>query len=178
MSQNPRPYPIPLTNEWDICKNKQTSGKEAKEYMAFLNSQGSGPGTVVGANVKLQGQLRDTQDIIVHGQVDGEVASEKNVTISDSATIKGPVAANIVTVGGTVRGSIEAREKLEILPTGKVIGSITTKELTIKPGAIFNGRSSMGGKTLEKESKKDKEVEKSLDVPEVSEITPDYEIES
>ncbi|MBI3495438.1 polymer-forming cytoskeletal protein [Candidatus Berkelbacteria bacterium] len=146
--------------------------------MAILNSRGSGPGTVVGANVKLQGQLRDTEDIIVHGQVDGEVASDKNVTISDSATVKGPVAATIVTVGGTVRGSIEAREKLEILPTGKVIGSIATKELTIKPGAIFNGRSSMGGKSLDKEPKKDKTVEKPIEQEEASEKNLDYEIES
>lgn len=127
--------------------------------MAIFNGQ-TGPGTVVGVNVKLQGQLKDSQDIIVHGQVDGEVASERNVTVTESATVKGPISATIVTVGGTVRGSIEAREKLELLPSGKVYGSIATKELTIRPGAVFNGRSSMTGKAVEKELKKEKEKEK------------------
>lgn len=146
--------------------------------MALFNAV-SGPGTVVGINVKLQGQLKDTQDIVVHGQVDGEVASEKNVTVSETATVKGPVAATIVTVGGTVRGSIEAREKLEILPSGKVYGSITTKELTIRPGALFNGRSSMTGKAVESQAKKERKeefakvVEKAVEEPELG-----YEIES
>jgi len=146
--------------------------------MAIFNGQ-SGPGTVVGVNVKLQGQLKDSQDIIVHGQVDGEVASERNVTITESATVKGPISATIVTVGGTVRGSIEAREKLEVLPSGKVYGSIATKELTIRPGAVFNGRSSMAGKAMEKELKKEKEKEpvKAL-AKEVEESELGYEIES
>ncbi|MFY9484303.1 MAG: polymer-forming cytoskeletal protein [Patescibacteria group bacterium] len=147
--------------------------------MAIFNGGQSGPGTVVGVNVKLQGQLKDSQDIIVHGQVDGEVASERNVTITESATVKGPISATIVTVGGTVRGSIEAREKLELLPSGKVYGSIATKELTIRPGAVFNGRSSMAGKTVEKELKKEKEKEpiKALE-KEVEEPELGYEIES
>jgi len=146
--------------------------------MALFN-QPSGPGTVVGVNVKLQGQLKDSQDIVVHGQVEGEVASERNVTITETAAVKGPVLANMVTVGGTVRGSIEARDKLEILPSGKVYGSIATKELTVRPGAIFNGRSSMSGKAAEKEAKKEKKeelakmAEKPAEGPELG-----YEVES
>lgn len=144
--------------------------------MALLRMH-DGPGTVVGVNVKLQGQLRDSQDIVVHGQVDGEVASEKNVTVTETATIKGPVSATVITVGGTVRGSIEAREKLELLASGKVYGSITTKELTIRPGAFFNGRSSMSGKALEKEAKKEKEVTKTAE-PMEEQVDLGYEVES
>lgn len=103
----------------------------------------TGPGTVVGANVKLTGVLKDINDITVHGSVDGEVSSEKNVVIAETASIKGPVSAEVVTVAGKVNGSIEAWKKLEILPTGKVHGSIATEELIIRSGAIFNGKSKM-----------------------------------
>ena len=103
----------------------------------------SGPGTIVGANVKLVGTLSDANEIVVHGKVEGEVLSEKSVVISETAFIKGPITADMVQIAGEVHGSIVASGKLEILPTGKVFGSITTKDLNIRSGAIFVGKANM-----------------------------------
>ncbi|OGD56398.1 hypothetical protein A2V71_04660 [Candidatus Berkelbacteria bacterium RBG_13_40_8] len=116
----------------------------------------SGPGTVVGANVKLVGTLSDANEIVVHGKIEGEVISEKNIIISETAFIKGPVSAETIQVAGEVRGSIVATGRLEIMPTGKVYGSTTTKDLNIRSGAIFAGKSNMPegekGIELEKEA--------------------------
>lgn len=117
-----------------------------------INSQ-DGIGTVVGANVRLQGILKDTNDISVYGVVDGEVVSEKMVIVADSASVKGPISADVVTVAGNVKGSIEAKTKLEILASGKVSGSVSSQTLIIHAGANFNGKSAM----LED---KDKETDK------------------
>ncbi len=106
----------------------------------------SGPGTIVGTNVKLTGILKDTNDITVHGKVEGEVISEHNVTITETAEIKGPISAQNVVVAGVVSGSIVAAQKIEILPTGKVYGAITMKDLTIRSGALFIGKSTMPDK--------------------------------
>src|SRR4030042_3232954 len=117
----------------------------------------SGPGTIVGANVKLVGTLSDANEIVVHGKIEGEVISEKNIIISETAFIKGPVSAETIQVAGEVRGSIVATGRLEIMPTGKVYGSTTTKDLNIGSGAIFAGKSNMPegekGIELEKEAK-------------------------
>ncbi len=113
----------------------------------------SGAGTVVGSNVKLTGILKDTNDIIVHGTVEGEVVSEHNVTITETSEIKGPITAANITIAGKVTGNIQASQKLEILSTGRVYGSIATKELIIKSGAIFIGKSVMP------ESKNDRSIE-------------------
>lgn len=103
----------------------------------------SGPGTVVGANVKLVGTLQDASDITIHGRIEGEVISAQGISISETAYIKGPVSGEIVNVAGKVRGSITATGKLEIMPTGKVFGSITGKDLSIRSGAIFVGKCTM-----------------------------------
>ncbi|MCA9388828.1 polymer-forming cytoskeletal protein [Candidatus Berkelbacteria bacterium] len=103
----------------------------------------AGPGTVVGANVKLTGTISDVNDITVHGSVEGEVASDKTVIIAETATVKGPVSAQMVSISGRVNGSVTAHQKLELLPTAKINGGITTKELIIKSGASFNGKCSM-----------------------------------
>ncbi|EKD56476.1 MAG: hypothetical protein ACD_58C00177G0010 [uncultured bacterium] len=103
----------------------------------------SGPGTIVGANVKLTGILKDANDITIFGHVEGEVISDKNVMLEENASIKGPITAQVITVSGSVNGSINAETKLEITPTGKVTGSITTRDLIIKSGAQFDGKSAM-----------------------------------
>lgn len=124
----------------------------------------SGPGTVVGINVKLVGTLNDANEIIIHGKIEGEVISEKNINITETAYVKGPISAEIVQIAGEVHGSVVATGKLEILPTGKVFGSITTKDLNIRSGAIFVGKSNMpeGDKEipLTEESIKEDKVEK------------------
>jgi len=103
----------------------------------------SGPGTTVGVNVALSGTLKDQSDISVFGMVEGEVISEKSVTIGQSAQVKGPVKGELVTISGVVRGAITASEKLELLETGKIFGSISTKNLVIHTGGIFVGKCEM-----------------------------------
>jgi hypothetical protein len=48
-----------------------------------------------------------------------------------------------VSVSGRVNGSITAHQKLELLPTGQINGSVATKDLNIKSGASFNGKCTM-----------------------------------
>ncbi len=104
-----------------------------------------GPGTVVGSNVKLNGVLKDANDITIHGTVDGEVISDKNVQITETAKVKGPITAQEIIISGKASGTVLAHKKLELTPTGKVYGSIETKDLVIRSGAIFVGKCKMIG---------------------------------
>lgn len=150
--------------------------------------------TVVGSSVKLTGSLKDTADIVVHGQVEGEVASDQNVVIGETARVKGPVIAQNVSVSGEVEGSVEASQKLEVHPTGKIFGNIKTNDLVIHSGATFVGKSAMGTTEQksgeveaepevtdtkeEKKDKKDKQEEKPEKEGEIkSESDFDFEIE-
>ena len=132
-------------------------------------SGASGPGTIVGANVKLVGTLQDANDIIIHGRIEGEVVSSQAINISETAYIKGPVSGELITVAGKIRGSITATGKLEIQPSGKVFGSITSKDVSIKSGATFVGKCTMP--TEEKE-----EIEDQKEQPEEKSKTT-YEVE-
>ena len=135
----------------------------------------NGPGTSVGVNVALSGTLKDQNDISVFGMVEGEVISEKSITIGQTAQVKGPVKGELVTVAGVVRGAIAASEKLELLETGKVFGSIVTKNLVIHSGGIFVGKCDMptGEETVE-EQVAEPESE-STEPPSEETLTPDEE---
>ena len=99
--------------------------------------------TIIGLNVNLKGNLKNQGSIQVNGSVEGEIRSDDNVNVGETAIIKGPVSAKVVEVSGMIKGLVEATEKLEINPTGKVIGDINVKTLIIKQGAIFVGKSTM-----------------------------------
>lgn len=131
----------------------------------------AGPGTIIGANVKLVGTLTDSNEIIIHGRVEGEVTSEKSITITETAFVKGPVTADMIQVAGEIQGSIVASGKLELLPSGKVFGSITAKDLSIRSGAVFIGKSNMpdGVKQTIDEVKENAEK--------IEEKTAEYEVE-
>ena len=132
----------------------------------------SGPGTVVGANVKLVGTLQDASDIVIHGRIEGEVISSQGITVAETAYIKGPVSADVISIAGKIRGSITATGRLEILPTGKVFGSITSKDLSIKSGAIFIGKC-----TMPEQEKEEMEEEKTIEEPKKESTSTSYEVE-
>ena|SRR3990172_4693980 len=132
----------------------------------------SGPGTVVGANVKLVGTLQDASDIVIHGRIEGEVISSQSIAIAETAYIKGPVSADVISIAGKVRGSITATGRMEILPTGKVFGSITSKDLSIKSGAVFVGKC-----TMPENEKEELEATEEQPAEAPTKDNPSYEVE-
>jgi len=103
--------------------------------------------TIIGINVSLKGNLYNKGSVQVNGSVDGEVKSDENILVGETAKIKGPVVAKKIEVSGEVRGLVEAADKLEINPTGKIYGDVNAKILIIKEGAVFVGKSIMPNET-------------------------------
>lgn len=99
--------------------------------------------TVIGLNVSLKGNLYNKGSIQINGTVEGEIKSDENLTIGETAVVKGPIFAKTIDISGEISGTVEASEQLEITPTGKVYGDIKAKSLIIKQGAIFVGSSAM-----------------------------------
>ena len=99
--------------------------------------------TTIGAQVELKGSLRNLGPIHIHGKIIGDVISDSLVVIGESAVVTGPVTAKQVEVFGQVHGPITAMEQIELQPKSLVKGDLTTNRLSIKPGAVFVGKSQM-----------------------------------
>lgn len=115
--------------------------------------------TIIGANVKIKGSLKNPGSIQINGTVEGEIRSEQIVTIGETAVVAGPIQAKVVEISGTVKGVVNGIEKVDLNPKAQISGDIITKILIIKQGAIFNGKSQMTGEpgaaaTEEPEEKK------------------------
>jgi len=74
-----------------------------------------------------------------------------NLIVGEHATIEGKVVATSVLIRGTVKGDIQVEKRIEIQSPGVLVGDITTPNLVIGDGAIFEGNSFM--KKEQKEGK-------------------------
>ncbi|MCC6129594.1 MAG: polymer-forming cytoskeletal protein [Acidobacteria bacterium] len=103
--------------------------------------------SVIGKNIRIQGELSGDEDVAIEGKVEGKINLTKTLKISEGAQVNAEVKAHYVTVAGRVVGNVTATEKVEILPTGSLEGNIRSPKIAIAEGAQFKGSVDMGGKT-------------------------------
>ena len=53
------------------------------------------------------------------------------------------IIVNVAIIMGEVNGTIDAKEKIEVYPPGRVVGDIQAPVVLIESGVIFNGNCSM-----------------------------------
>jgi len=93
--------------------------------------------SIISADMKIVGSIDHGGDVQIDGIVEGDVAS-RSVTVSETATVRGSISAEIVRVSGTVNGGVSGKT-VALARTARVEGDIRHQELAIEPGAKFEG---------------------------------------
>ncbi len=109
----------------------ETLPQESRDPLAS-----GGDVTVVGRAARLEGNLVSAGSLQVDGQVKGSITAEGDVILSGQSVL----------VAGVFTGNIVARGRAELARGGRVHGNVTSKSLVVADGAVFVGRSIMGGK--------------------------------
>ena len=106
----------------------------------------SGPGfqakpkpspSLLSNDLTIKGDLITSGDIQIEGTVEGDVRAHL-VTVGETATIKGEIAADDVVVNGRVIGRLRGL-KVRLTATARVEGDIVHKTIAIESGAQFEG---------------------------------------
>ena len=100
--------------------------------------------TVIGPEATLRGDVKSRGDIIIAGNIEGEVVCEGKITIAAGGVVSGKVSAMEIAIEGKLLGDSMAAKSLAIASSAEVRGDVTTPVITIEPGATFVGRCSMG----------------------------------
>ena len=98
--------------------------------------------SLIGVNTNFQGELNVIGTLRVDGRVDGKLNAEC-VILSETAVVKGEVAAKKIIVGGKIEGNLRAQEIVEIKCKGKVFGDILANKFSVAEGGEFNGKIEM-----------------------------------
>ncbi len=114
-----------------------------RETVAPMVTEGGQIATIFGKETDFHGMLEFHKPLQINGKFEGEIITDGILLIGETAVVKANIRAGTVVVGGEVTGNIEARQKLEMLPTGKVYGNIRTAKLQIADGVVFDGNCEM-----------------------------------
>jgi cytoskeletal protein CcmA (bactofilin family) len=94
-----------------------------------------------GISVSIKGEIKAAEDLTVDGQVEGRIdLPDHTLTIGPNATVMADINAKIVTIFGTVIGTVVAREKVDIRKSASVEGSLTCGRMAVQEGAIIRGK--------------------------------------
>lgn len=96
--------------------------------------------SIIGVQCEFNGSLRLEGNLQINGKYSGDELVLDMLTVGEHGRVKSDISANHVVVEGLVIGGILAKEKVLLMSTARVLGDITTPELIIQDGVIFEGQ--------------------------------------
>ncbi len=110
--------------------------------------------TVIGVGATFKGELTLIGSAQILGAVQGQINSQGQVQIGQSAQCSAAVQAPVIVVDGTVTGDLIATEKLQLTAQAVVKGDIAAAALIVAEGAAFHGHVSVGPEAVARAQKK------------------------
>ena len=138
--------PIPETRQPEPTTAPATPSYGSQQPVAAAPARTAPAATrnVLSTDVEIKGTVKFTNDLVVDGKIEGEIQSDGNLTVGENARIKAEIKTATVVVYGKVHGNLTATDRVELKASAEVVGDIKAKTLSIEPGAIFVGKSTVG----------------------------------
>ena len=102
---------------------------------------------------ELVGDIKFKENFRIDGIFKGKILSGGGLIIGETAEVEADIEVNSMTINGRVKGTIKAKDKIEIFSKGRVIGTVATPKLVIEEGAFFQGACQMEMKALESKNR-------------------------
>ena len=105
-------------------------------------------------DVVMKGEISFKDTLRIDGKFEGIIRDAKYLVVGESADVNAEIEVEAICVGGRLRGSVNASDRIEINRTARVQSNLTTKVLVVEEGAIFEGKCSMSTRTGPREVEK------------------------
>jgi len=99
------------------------------------------------------GDIKFKENFRIDGVFKGKILSGNGLIIGETAEVEADIEVSSMTINGRVKGTIKAKDRIEIFSKGRVIGTVTTPKLIIEEGAFFQGSCQMEMKALESKNR-------------------------
>lgn len=104
------------------------------------------PAASIGASILIKGDLEGTEDLAIHGRLEGTISLRKNhVLVGRDGKLKGDVYGRSIHVEGDVRGNLYGSQEVILRTSGRVQGNIVSPRVTLENGSRFKGAIDMEG---------------------------------
>ncbi len=109
-----------------------------KKHRRTLDKVG-GVSTVIGAGSKFVGEISGEENIVIHGEIEGDCDLQGTVVVEEGAKWKGTVKASNVIIAGLVEGDVIVTQKLELASTAVIEGNLSGPVIAVAEGAVIKG---------------------------------------
>jgi cytoskeletal protein CcmA (bactofilin family) len=99
----------------------------------------NGPTTYIAASTTIVGTVTGKGAYVVCGTVEGDCDIEGPLTLAAGGRWKGTIKATDIVVAGVVEGDVIAQQRVEILGTARITGSLAGNSIAVAEGAIIAG---------------------------------------
>ena|SRR5207244_7717499 len=107
-------------------------------------SESARSGGLLSRGVSIVGSVKFRDQLLIDGEVKGDISSTGTLTIGEHASIQGEVRSKSVTVQGSVEGNIFATERCELKAGCTLRGNIEAPRLVVDENATFLGSAKVG----------------------------------
>jgi cytoskeletal protein CcmA (bactofilin family) len=128
-----------------------TPPREAETPVQTFESPNGGAkmssfGAVLSSDVSIKGLVKFRNELLIDGEVEGEINSTGTLTIGEHAQIRGEIKAKSVQVQGAVNGNIFASERCQLQAGCTLRGDIQAPRLVVDENASFIGSAKVAPK--------------------------------
>jgi cytoskeletal protein CcmA (bactofilin family) len=102
-------------------------------------------GDVLSSGVSITGSVKFAKQLLIDGEVKGNIESTGILTIGKHAQIRAQIRTKSVTVQGTVEGNIFATERCELQAGSTLRGDVEAPRLSVDENATFLGSAKITG---------------------------------
>ncbi|MFA6161109.1 MAG: polymer-forming cytoskeletal protein [Patescibacteria group bacterium] len=102
------------------------------------------PATVIAKGVKLEGEFKSQGDVLIEGEVIGNIQTEGLLTVGPEAVLKAGISAGDAVIAGKIEGNINVKKRLELKATAKIKGDISCQTAVVESGAAMQGNVKCG----------------------------------
>ncbi len=109
---------------------------------------------IICEGTSIRGDISTSGEIRIDGTLEGTLVAKGKLVVGTTGKITGEITCKNADVQGKIEGKISVTDLFSLKSTSSFVGEVTTRQIAIEPGAIFNGTCQMKTQPEANEQKK------------------------
>jgi cytoskeletal protein CcmA (bactofilin family) len=126
--------------------NPKTSSATSPSKEIHQSGYDSAPNRV-SSGVSITGDVKFSSELVIDGEVEGNITSSGKLTIGTHATVVGDLRVGFVTIQGAVEGNVLATERCALQAGASLHGDVESPRLAMDENASFVGTATIMAKS-------------------------------
>lgn len=104
--------------------------------------------TIVADDLEIKGTIRFKTSVMLKGVFEGEIYSEGLLVVGPTARVMASITTQTLVSHGEITGNVIANDQVTLKSTSIHNGDISTPNIIIENGSVFNGSCAMRAKDI------------------------------